>query len=86
MVAAVTRRPTVADLQVVSVAAELKLLVMMLSLCFYASVCDDEAADTHTHTHTHTQELSDAELVTLQLFIIMSREFFSRLTFSLTLT
>ena len=52
MVATVTRRPTVADLQVVSVAAELKLLVVTLSLCFYASVCD-EAADTHTHTHTH---------------------------------
>lgn len=35
----------------VIVAAELKLPMIRLLMCFYASVCDDQAADTHTHTH-----------------------------------
>lgn len=47
---------SVADSTVVLVvvAAELKLPMIRLLMCFYASVCDDEAADTHTHFYMHT--------------------------------
>lgn len=48
-------------------------LVMMLLMCSYASVCDNEAADTHKHTRTHllhTHRHTDAIRKQVRLWLL----------------